>query len=229
MKQRKKNKTQRHRRKRQKEEEEKKKNLTREFGHSHFETCDIWELGWMKSTCVKTAQNSKLLPAQIQHLFLKMNQSQQRMAAESSDEKSNSEEMLRNVRESWNLPESHPSYPPPPTVAKCFCPQRLSSAPFGSQPTEAEERRDEDSERHQDGEHQAAVVGRIWVRCSGARLDPGFCNCLGPFLPTVLASFAVLLLFLFFLVLLQTRVRLQLWHICQGRRSQITPGKESAF
>lgn len=119
--------------------------------------------------------------------------------------------------------------PPPPTVAKCFCPQRLSSAPSGSQPTEAEERRDEDSERHQDGEHQAAVVGRIWVRCSGARLDPGFRNCLGPFLPTVLASFAVLLLFLFFLVLLQTRVRLQLWHICRGKEEPNYPREEECF
>lgn len=89
--------------------------------------------------------------------------------------------------------------------------------PAASQPTEAEERRDEDSERHQDGEHQAAVVGGVRVRCSGARLDPGLGNGLGPFLPAFLASFAVLLLFLFFLGFLQARVRLQLWHICQGK------------
>lgn len=45
-----------------------------------------------------------------------MNQSQQRRAAGSSEEKSNrgfSEEMLRNVRESWNFPESQPSVSPP--------------------------------------------------------------------------------------------------------------------
>lgn len=50
------------------ERKRQKKGQTREFGHSHFETCDISEQDWMKSTCVKTAQNSKLLPAQIQHL-----------------------------------------------------------------------------------------------------------------------------------------------------------------
>lgn len=167
-------------------------------------------------------------------VFLKMNQSQQRMAAESSDEKSNSgfcgdvEECSGELELSRVSPLLF-SPPPPPTVAKCFWPQRLSSAPFGSQPTEAEERRDEDSERHQDGEHQAAVVGRIWVRCSGARLDPGFCSCLGPFLPTVLASFAVVLLFLFFLVLLQTRMRLQLWHICRGKEEPNYPRKEECF
>lgn len=46
--------------------------------------------------------------------FLKMNQSQQRRAAGSSDEKSNCgfSEMLRNVRESWNFPESQLSVSP---------------------------------------------------------------------------------------------------------------------
>lgn len=45
-----------------------------------------------------------------------------------------------------------------------------SVAGCGSQPTEAEQCGDEDPERHQDGKHQAAVVGCVWVWRSGARL-----------------------------------------------------------
>lgn len=107
---------------------------------------------------------------------------------------------------------SLPSLPSPPPSLPPFI---VSSRPADvSQPTEAEQRGDEHPERHQDGKHEAAVVGCVRVRCSGARLDPVLGTRWELFLPTFLASLALLLFFLLFLVLLQAGVRLKLWHIC---------------
>lgn len=41
------------------------------------------------------------------------------------------------------------------------------------------------------------------------------------FLPTFLASLTFLFFFLLFLVLLQARVRLKFWHICQEKKNSI--------
>lgn len=104
---------------------------------------------------------------------------------------------------------------PFPSLPSSLPPFIVSSRPADvSQPTEAEQRGDEHPERHQDGKHEAAVVGCVRVRCSGARLDPVLGTRWELFLPTFLASLALLLFFLLFLVLLQAGVRLKLWHIC---------------
>lgn len=71
----------------------------------------------MKSTCVKSAPNSKkTLPAQRFRVS-----KNERITAENGCRIVGGEirarflleEMLRNVRESWNFPESHPSVSPP--------------------------------------------------------------------------------------------------------------------
>lgn len=93
-----------------------------------------------------------------------------------------------------------PSLPSPPPSLPPFI---VSSRPADvSQPTEAEQRGDEHPERYQDGKHEAAVVGCVRVRCSGAGLDPVLGTRWELFLPTFLASLALLLFFLLFLLLL---------------------------
>lgn len=83
-----------------------------------------------------------------------------------------------------------------------------------SQPTEAEECRDEHTERHQDREHEAAIVGRIRVWRSGAWLDLVLGNCRGTLLTTLLAYLSLLfLLLLKIFTFLQSRVRLEFWYI----------------
>lgn len=119
----------------------------------------------------------------------------------------------------------HLVVPQPPTHnPHALAPKRHSvpsTAGCGSQPTEAEQCGDEDPERHEDGEHQAAVVGCVRVRCPGPWLDPGLGTCRDLFLPAFLAGLTVLLFILLFIWLLQARVRLELWHICPVKKSVI--------
>lgn len=79
---------------------------------------------------------------------------------------------------------------------------------MSSQPTEAEEGRDEDPEGHQDRKHEAAVVGGVGVGSPGARLDPVLIG-----LPFGVGTIFIFFLLFLLLLFLQAWVRLQLWHL----------------
>lgn len=109
-----------------------------------------------------------------------------------------------------------PSLHPSPHPFTAWCPSFLLSLPlvhlFPSQAAEAEEGWDEDPERHQYREHQAAVISGVRVR--GARPGPNrILGRGGGALFFTFSPLAVILFLLLFLSLFQARMWLQFWHI----------------
>lgn len=95
-----------------------------------------------------------------------------------------------------------PSLRPSPHPSTAWCPSFLLFLPrvhlFPSKAAEAEEGWDEDPERHEYREHQAAVVSGVWV--GGAR--PGPNRILGGGGGALLFAFCTLPLLFFFLLFL---------------------------
>lgn len=95
-------------------------------------------------------------------------------------------------------------------------PTLLQRSPGSSEPTKAEKCGDEHAKRHQDWEHEAAVVSGVGVGCPGPRLDTVLGRCWGALLATLLPYLGVFLfiLLLHYLPFLQAWVGLKLWYFC---------------